>query len=348
MSLDAVDPQPIDHGAWMKPGVFEVATGVWRIPLPLPMADLSCVNSWLLVEGDDVVLVDPGWSTTESERVLENALRSLDLGFADVREILVTHAHWDHIGLAIDIRERFGTPILLGAGEKTTIDAFRPGDSFFELQSRRLFTCGAQSLAQVVSGLPPESFEVGMQLLPPSEWLADGRTIALGEREITAHATPGHTRGHMVFSDPTRGVMITGDHILPRITPSIGLELRPEAFPLRSFMTSLAFVKSLPDAHVLPAHGNISASVHKRADELLAHHEARFDVVTDLLRVEPASPMQVAERMKWTRRERSLDDLAPKHQMAAVLEIAAHLDVLSQRGRVRSQLVDEIEIFEAA
>lgn len=348
MSLDAVDPQPQDHRAWMTPGVFEIATGAWRIPLPLPIKDLSCVNAWLLVDGNDVVLVDPGWSTAESERVLSDALHSLDLGFADLREILVTHAHWDHLSQAIDIRERFGTTLLMGAGEKTTIDAFRPGDTFFAMQSRRLLSCGAQTLADVVSKLTPEPYEVGMRLLPPSEWLVEGRTIPIGDREIVAHATPGHTRGHMVFSDQARGLMITGDHILPHITPSIGLELRPETFPLRSFMTSLAFVKSLPDARALPAHGNITASVHRRADELLAHHEARFDVVTDLLRAEPASPMQIAARMKWTRRGRPLDDLAPVHQMAAVLEIAAHLDVLSQRGRVHSQLVDDIEIFHAA
>jgi glyoxylase-like metal-dependent hydrolase (beta-lactamase superfamily II) len=348
MSMDSTDPEPVDHGAWMKPGVFPVADGVWRIPLPLPMKDLSCVNSWLFTAGDDVVLVDPGWASVESETTLSDALRSLDLDFTDVRRIAITHTHWDHYSEAMLIRLRYGTPISVGEGERATVEAYRPGDAFFSRQSARLFACGAEVLARTVAALPPEPYEVGLLFLPPDEWLDSGQAIPLGSRNLVSYATPGHTAGHMVFSDPANGLMITGDHVLPRITPSIGLELRPEAFPLRSFLRSLAFVKTLPDAKVLPAHGNITDSIHQRADELLAHHESRFDVVTEQLKDGPDTAMAIASRMKWTRRGRDLDEIVPVHQMAAVLEIAAHLDVLKQRGSVTVDVVDGIEVFAAA
>lgn len=347
MSMDSTDPEPVDHGAWMNPGVFPVASGVWRIPLPLPMKDLSCVNSWLFAAGNDVVLVDPGWASAESERVLSSALRSLDLGFADIGRIAVTHTHWDHYSEAMLIRQRHGTPVSVGEGERASVESYRPGDAFFSRQGDRLVACGAGALARTLAALPPEPYEEGLLFLPPDEWLKPGWTIPLGPRELVSYATPGHTSGHVVFCDPTNGLMVTGDHVLPRITPSIGLELRPEAFPLRSFLRSLAFVKSLPDARVLPAHGNITDSVHERADELLAHHKARFDVVTDQLSRGSDTAMAIASRMKWTRRERDLDEIVPVHQMAAVLEIAAHLDVLKQRGRVTLEVVDGIEIFSA-
>jgi glyoxylase-like metal-dependent hydrolase (beta-lactamase superfamily II) len=345
MSMDSTDPEPIDHGAWMAPGVFPIAEGVWRIPLPLPMKDLSCVNTWLFRVGEENVLIDPGWASAESEIALENALASLDLGFADIRQIAITHTHWDHYSEAMLIRQRFGTPIAVGEGERATVEAYRPGDGFFSRQSSRLFACGAEILARTVAGLQPETYEEGLLFLPPDEWLDSGQQLPLG---LVSHATPGHTRGHMVFADDANGLLVTGDHVLPRITPSIGLELRPEAFPLKSFLASLAFVKSLPDARVLPAHGNVTDSVHRRADELLAHHEARFDIVTDQLRGGPDTAMAIASRMKWTRREYDLGEIVPVHQMAAVLEIAAHLDVLRQRGRVSVDVVDGIEVFSAA
>ena len=348
MTLDSVETEPVDHGAWMAPGVYPVAEGVWRIPLPLPMTDLSCVNAWVMKDGDDVVLIDPGWATGESEGVLKDALSGLDIAFGEVRQVIATHTHWDHYSEAMVLRQRFGTPVLIGEGERFTVEAYREGGAFFSEQSERLLACGASLLARTVATLEPEPYEIGITFGAPSGWLAHGQRISLGDSEIIVHATPGHTRGHVVIAKRDAGILFTGDHVLPRITPSIGLELRPEAFPLRSFLSSLAFVKSLPDAAVLPAHGNVTPSVHLRADELLAHHESRFDAVTRQLRGETETAMGIASRMKWTRHERELTELAPVHQMAAVLEIAAHLDVLDQRGRVTRKTVDEIDYFAAA
>lgn len=350
MSLDSAQSRELDHGAWMQPGVYPVADGVWRIPLPLPMAGLSWVNAWLFKDGDDVVLIDPGWATPESEAVLGRALESLETGFADVREILATHAHADHYSEALLLRRRFGTPVALGEGERPSLEAHqarREATGSFSLRGSRLVASGAGVLAHTIGQLQPRPYEANLPFETPSSWLHHEQRITLGDRELVAYATPGHTRGHMVISDASRGLLVTGDHVLPRITPSIGLEIRPEAFPLKSFLGSLAFVRSLPDSVMLPAHGNVTDSVHRRVDELLAHHEERFDAVAQQLRGGPDTAMAIASRLKWTRREHRLEDLEPVQQMSAVLEIAAHLDVLSQRGRVRRNLVGELELFEA-
>ncbi|MFD0534908.1 MBL fold metallo-hydrolase [Actinomadura luteofluorescens] len=166
----------------------------------------------------------------------------------------------------------------------------------------------------------------------PDAWLDDGERVALTERGLDVFATPGHTRGHIVLRDAAAGLLFAGDHILPHITPSIGLETEPEPKPLRSYLESLRLVRDMPDTVLLPAHGPVRPSVHTRIDELLEHHAERLDAAAAQVRAGRATAFEVAAAMPWTRRRRSLGDLDAFSRMLAVLEIEAHLDVLADRG----------------
>ena len=152
--------------------------------------------------------------------------------------------------------------------------------------------------------------------------------------------TPGHTRGHLVYHDPASRILFAGDHVLPHITPSIGFEQAPVTSPLADYLTSLQLVRDMPDALLLPAHGPATRSVHARVDQLLLHHEWRLEASLSALQAGATTAFDVAERLTWTRRHRSLDDLDPFNQMLAVLESAAHLEVLAERGHVRRADVD--------
>ena len=339
------DAQPED---WMEPGAHRVVKGVYRIPLPLPLKELQTINAFLLIDGDDAILVDPGFASAESERQLAAALNSLGLGFTEVRQILSTHTHWDHYSQAIVLRAKYGIPMGVGKEERHTIAAFDEGIGFYPAQAHRLYTCGAAPLAEQIQSLPREAHEVNVPFGTPDVWLEDGQRIRLGSRAITIHATPGHTRGHIVITDQDRGVQITGDHILPRITPSLGLEVAPEAFPLQSFLNSLELVRQLPDAVMLPAHGQVGGSVHDRADALLEHHRERLAAVEGEVSAGAATALDVANNLRWTRRRFALTELAPVHQMTAILEVATHLDVLKAEGRVRHETINNVEHFAGA
>ena len=205
---------------------------------------------------------------------------------------------------------------------------------------------GATELAAMVraavesdAGTPEPNYEA------PDDWLADGEEIAVGGRALRVVSTPGHTRGHVVFADEANSLLFAGDHVLPHITPSIGLEAARTALPLGDYLDSLRRVRELPDLRLLPAHGPVTESAHARAAELLEHHEQRLDRTAEALAPGVETAFEVAGRIGWTRRERNFADLDEFNRVLAVGETAAHLNVLVARDRASLSTVDGVDRY---
>jgi glyoxylase-like metal-dependent hydrolase (beta-lactamase superfamily II) len=329
--------------AWADPGVYPVTTGVYRIPLPLPGDHLKAVNIYAIPDGEQLVLIDGGWALPESRELLSAAMQTLGYQLADVREFLVTHVHRDHYTQAVALRREFGSLVSLGEGERETLALMRTATEHPDVAA--LYAAGAIELSRRLTRwhgvLMPEQRE------DPDRWLDDGIDIPLKTRSLRAIATPGHTSGHVVFYDAAAEVLFAGDHVLPHITPSIGLELARQPSPLRDYLSSLQIVRMLPDATLLPAHGPVTASVHARIEELLVHHEARLAATLDRVSAGASTGFDVASELTWTRRQRRLADLDYFNQRLAVLETMAHLEVLLERQLVRRSLADGIVRYAA-
>ena len=324
---------------WTTPGAFLVADGVYRIPLPLPDDALRAVNVYAVTDGHKVVLVDGGWALPESEESLARSLDQIGYGLTDVSRFLVTHAHRDHYTQAVALRRRFGASVTVGEHERPSLEQLSPGMPVNEPSYiGALEAAGADELARRLRATAEASDRADWE--GPDRWLPDGARVDLDSRALTAVHTPGPTRGHLVFTDEPAGLLFAGDHVLPHITPSIGFEQARVASPLRDYVTSLALVRAMPDAVLLPAHGPATRSVHQRVDELLAHHEQRLDATLVALHAGANTALEVADRIGWTRRHRALADLDPFNQMLAILETAAHLDLLAERGLVTRADVD--------
>jgi len=322
------------NGDWTRPGVFRCAEDVYRIPLPLPQDGLRAVNVYAVRHGERLTLIDAGWSIPEARDLLGKALAELDAGFGDVERFLVTHVHRDHYTQAVVLRREFGTRVALGRGEQPGLDIVNdPARPAATLQRARLDRSGAQELLARLEELGPPSGNEN-EWENPDDWIEDGAALAVGDRTLTAVATPGHTRGHVVFADDAAGLLFAGDHVLPRITPSIALEPLPPANPLADYLTSLQLMHARPDAALLPAHGPIGMRVHERVDELLAHHATRLDDTLAAVAAGRGTAYGVAQALTWTRREKSFADLDPFNAMLATLETLSHLDVLAARGLV--------------
>src|SRR5262249_6737156 len=147
---------------------------------------------------------------------------------------------------------------------------------------------GMRERSAAGGGEPPEPLEL------PDEWIGAGQRFTVGDRELEAIATPGHTAGHVVFADHQAGGMFAGGHVLPHITPSIAFEPSPSSLALRDYLSSLRMVRAMPDMLLLPAHGPAGTRVHARVDELLAHHAARLDEMAQALRPGWRTPYEVA------------------------------------------------------
>jgi glyoxylase-like metal-dependent hydrolase (beta-lactamase superfamily II) len=330
-----VIPDDDPDGDWTAAGVYRCAPGVHRIPLPLPHDGLRAVNVYAVTDGDGITLVDAGWALAEARELLAKALAALDVGFPDVRQFLVTHVHRDHYTQAVVLRREFGMRVSLGRGEQSGLEIIHSGRSEGTENGRRLGRAGAQELLRTLETMRPPEVDLDQWDLPDT-WIEDGDEIVVGEgeaaRRLRAVATPGHTRGHVVFADEAADLLFSGDHVLPRITPSLALEPDPPTSPLADFLASLELVRSRPDAAMLPAHGPVGMRVHERVDQLIAHHGVRLDASLTAVREGRGTAFEVAGALPWTRRETRLPDLDPFNAMLATLETAAHLQLLVERG----------------
>ncbi len=338
-----------DKYQWLEEGAHEVVAGVYRIPLPLPFDGLRAVNAYAIEAADGLVMIDSGWLLEATHKQLERSLAKIGAGFGDISRFLVTHIHRDHYTQAIGLRRIYGMKVALGAEEKHSLDLVLGKDpAAVSPQAGRLVRAGAQQLMQQMAqaGMQPPPREAGYE--EPDEWIAAGQVYDLGTRRLEAIATPGHTRGHVVFADAAAGLLFAGDHVLPHITPSISLEAAPQELPLRDFISSLLLVRRMPDLALLPAHGPVSPSVHARVDELLDHHDARLSAMLAVLADGPFTAYQVAGAVRWTSRNKQLTELDLMNQMLAVGETLSHLDLLVARGLAAADTDGEVQHFRPA
>lgn len=333
---------------WRAPACHPVADGVHRIVLSMPNDGLRAVNVYAveLGEGRDLALVDGGWAVPSAFAELTAGLATIGRTPADVRDVYVTHIHRDHYTFAVRLRERYGARVHLGRLERPGLHGIQQlGSNVPTTSLDQLRRAGAEHLADdVLVATANEPYDAA-DWADPDHWLEPG-PVVVGLRTLEAVATPGHTKGHLVFHDTEQRLLFSGDHVLPTITPSIGFELGDWDLPLGQYLRSLDSLLARPDATLVPAHGLPGGSVHQRVRDLLAHHEDRLAQTRAAVAVSPRqSAAAVAGRLSWTRRAVALSELDQFNQMVAICETIAHLDLLVERGEVDADDQDGVDLF---
>ncbi|MDQ6642730.1 MAG: MBL fold metallo-hydrolase, partial [Actinomycetota bacterium] len=253
---------------------------------------------------------------------------------------LVTHVHRDHYTQAIAVRREVGSRVVLGIGDKASMDLMHDDALNEDPNLGRLRSAGALELAEGWRSMMPKDRPPMDDYGYPDEWLERDVSIEVGTRKLDAVSTPGHTQGHYVFADKAAGLLFAGDHVLPTITPSIGFEPAYVQHPLRDFLGSLAKVRALPDLKLLPAHGPVAQSSHTRIDELVEFHDVRLAQSLDAVIGGAGTAWEVAKELPWTRRQRKATALNPFDAVLAAFETLAHLELLAARGDLTRAEVD--------
>ena len=317
----------------------EIEDGLWRIAVPLPFA-LRSANIYLIANGDGSwTLVDAGLGQAADEEALREGLARAGVAPERVSALILTHAHPDHIGLANTIQQAGGAPAYMLRGEDEHLYGVWSGrgdDRFGPLE--RMY---------VENGLPVEVAEAGramsvltrkMLRLPKPESLQlveDGETLRIGAHSYECVWTPGHSDYHLCLLRED-GLFIAGDHILPTITPNIGLYPAARPDPLGDYFDALQRVRDLPARLVLPGHRLPFVALSERVDELRLHHEERSVLLREHLRARPeGADAATLSSALFGDRLRTNDDLR-----FALVETLAHLEYLRLRGRVERQIVD--------
>ncbi|WP_119068437.1 MBL fold metallo-hydrolase [Rubrobacter indicoceani] len=315
---------PSELGTQPVGGVARVFEDVWQLKVPVPFP-LVFVASYLVREDDGWTVIDPGFDYPEGREVWRRGAKSLglDLG-GDIRRVVVTHLHPDHIGLAKWMSGRAGCPVLMSgmeiAAARRLWNPTADTDRFFRFMVRY----GMDEATARPNVLKQSSrTELPDEITP----LAPGEKLEMGAGSYRLIHAPGHTDHHLVFHDEHRGLLIGGDHVLLRITPNIGVWPATEPRPLARYLASVDGMRGLDVNLVLPGHGPLFHDLNGRIEELTRHHEDRLDVMYRAYAGEPATPYEIACRVF------SLD-LSDYQLRFALAETLAHLELLEEQGRI--------------
>jgi len=316
--------------------VADLGNGVWTVPVPIPGNPLGATLVYVLETAEGPVLVDSGWDDPVSYQALVDGLVQVGTSVEDVHGILVTHAHPDHHGLSEKVRDVSGAWVALHAADTEQVHMINnaPRASWLRHHLEVLTLAGApQEALDALSRHREEASgqRMRLQYAVPDRELVHGELAPVPGRAVRTVWTPGHTPGHVCLHlEDGDNRLLSGDHLLPSITPHIGLyDDAEEADPLGDFLASLTRVARLPISGVLPAHEHVFGDAAGRAAEVARLHEQRLGDLRARLREESLTLWQIAEGMDWNR---PWAQLGAQNRQLALSEAAAHLRHLVKRG----------------
>jgi len=321
------------RGAGPLPPVEKVRPGLWSIPVPIPNNPLRYVLVYAFETDRGPFIVDAGWNTDDAYATLMAGLDHAGFNISDVQGVMVTHIHPDHYGLAGRVREASGAWVALHPADARLIyERYEHPDDLLRRVGAMLRRVGA----------PDEELEslqtASMPVLPfvtavhPDILMEDGDKPEVPGWDLLAIWTPGHSPGHLCFWEAGNRLMLSGDHVLPRITPNIPFHPQAGANPLGDFLASLDKVGAYDAEEVLPAHEHRFVSLDSRVEELKHHHEQRFAEAIGAIKDGVDTAWGIASRMRWSR---PWDRIQGFMRRAAVGEAVAHLRALEDRGILR-------------
>jgi len=313
---------------------IELAPGVHWLRMPLPAA-LDHINLWLLEDGDDWVIVDTGFANDET-RALWRTLAKDRMGGRTAPRIIVTHFHPDHSGLAGWLCQQHDATLWISRTEwlmhKMLMFDDAGRNSGFQAEFYRLHGLHADDAYKMVKRGNAYQW-VSVEAPHDFHRLTDGETFEVGGRGWRVIVGTGHAPEHVSLYCEALGVLISGDQILPRITPNITLPgSQPTTNPLDDYLTSIERFRALPeDTLVLPSHILPFRGLHRRVAQLQRHHADRLGEILEAVD-RPMTAAEVVPVLFGAGRELDLFQRG-----FAMGEALAHLAYLEKQGRLRCE-----------
>jgi glyoxylase-like metal-dependent hydrolase (beta-lactamase superfamily II) len=250
-------------------------------------------NAWAIAAGPGVVLVDTGMHEPGSMHQLERALEQVNLRVEHVRLLAITHAHIDHWGQAAPVLDRAGCELWMHPNHE---HATRTAGDPDELLARRM-EIGRQS------GVPEDALQRAAERLrdapsgiarvvEPDRDLVPGVEIETDLGTWTIHETPGHAPSHVCLYQRERRLLISGDHVLGRISPFF--DYGWTADPVGEFLHSLDAVDELDARLGLSGHGRPFFDVHGHIEGNRRLIGERLQAVLDALGRDARTALEIS------------------------------------------------------
>jgi len=327
--------------------ITEVAPGIFRTQLPANITGLGHVNMYVMEDERGVAVVDPGMPTKESWAAVNERLRQLGIPMRRVHSVIVTHSHPDHYGGAERIRSESGADVITHRLFRTFYNPAEPPDLSVEEAATFMRSpfdpppWGGEPMKMEFSRrlrfAAAKRFPRLLRVPSPTVRLSEVDRVSFARREWIPVHTPGHTADHLCLFDAETGTLLSGDHVLPTITPHIS-GLTAHGDPLTLFFDSLDKIGAFAsDVKVsLPAHGTPFTNTGERVQQIKDHHHERLQKIRDISvdYDRPASVNEFAQHLFSPRAQGSMADS----------EAYAHLEHLRILGEFEQR--DNDGVFE--
>lgn len=313
-------------------GLTEVAEGVFELRLPIPFED-GLVNVFLFADGSEADLLDCGMNSDDSVAMILDALAHI--GAKRLRRLVVTHIHPDHYGAAGTFAGEGKADLYI---HRLEVPLVHPRYVELEHLVKEVRTY------LLVNGVPADDAELlsnsqralsqVVKTAEPSVQLDGAELLQLGRRELRVEWTPGHSPGHICLYDRKEKLLFAGDHILPDVSPNIGLHPQSTPDPLHEYLDGLRRIAAYDPALIVPAHGRPFTDAPARVKVLEAHHRRRLDQIVEIVGRGTKTGWEVALEL-WGPREHFYE------KRLALQEALAHLQALAVDGRVAKFVTPE-------
>ena len=302
-----------------------VLPGLWRLRLPLPWPGVPHVNAFAIAAVDGVVLVDTGLHEPGAMLQLERALHQAGLRLEHVRLLVCTHAHSDHYGLAGPVMERSGCDLWMHPNHEHMTKAASDPDRSFErrLEVARQSGVPPAALAEYESARRNQGFGIA-EIVTPDRDLVEGVEVETDLGAWRVHETPGHAPSHVVLHQPERGLLLSGDHLLGRVSLYYDYGYTPD--PAGEFLASLDVVDGLDVQLVLAGHGRPVRDPGALTEANRRAVQGKLDRVRSAIAAGPRTPFDLVPEV--------IDTKLPPAMMIGwgLSETLVYLSHLERRG----------------
>lgn len=321
--------------------IEQVLPDIYKIEIPLPKNPLRATNAYFIRGEHRNLLVDNGFNCEESRTAMDAALQKLDVRMENT-DLFITHLHSDHAGLTKHLATP-ATTVWMSEHDARIVAASRDSSHWI------MFNEFVHLSGLVAGGLEEDftkhpGYKYASEVFTDFTMVQEGYTIKVGDYHFQCVETPGHTPGHMCLYDQNNKILLSGDHILGKITPNITL-WKPEEDVLGQYLDSLDKIAALDIDIVLPGHRYILTDCQGRIEQLKIHHRNRLEDVMTIIGQGRMSPAQVASKMRWDLSYKDWSDFPWGQKLFATGEAMSHLYHLAVTGELHLENRDGIVYF---
>lgn len=309
------------------PEPLTLGNGIHLIPAPLPYKSPPWVNAYAIEAEGGLMLLDCGTDWEPGREALRQGFSTLGLDESSVHTLVVTHLHPDHVGMSSRLVDEWGCRFVMHERAKRLVARYNDTAGFADRLRAIGHTHGVPDV--VLEAATPTTRPDYMPVIEaPDHTVEDGDTIELGPgRHLEILHTPGHEPAHICLRDSRTGILFSGDHVLPRISPVIMYDL-DLGDVLGDYLGSLQKLIAARIGLTYPAHGTIIEHGDERARQILLHHDRRLLDMAELVRDSDTTAWEVMQKS-------FRPNLDPIQARLAFLETVSHLEHLRLTGRIQ-------------